>query len=110
MITHDLSQRVFQNLPFQEPVTYYHRTGGDSFTPYSVNRARKKKVDQKDSSFAAELLAVADLMWQITTDMLPVVPVSDDKLTDGGGTTWIVLAATQQLNGSVFNILTRQGV
>lgn len=104
------ASRIPKFVPFQEAVTYYARTSGDSFTSYSVTRAHRKKIDLKDGSFAPEILVTADLIWSICADYLSVTPKQDDYLTDSSGTKWVVLSQVQQFNGRIFNLLCRRGV
>ena len=111
MIKHSTAQRITKIVPFQEPVTYFQRTSGDTFSaPITVARARRKKVDLSDTSFSPELLAVANLVWEITAEYIPVAPVTDDYLVDSTNVKWIPIGVTTQFNGQVFLLLCKQGV
>ena len=110
VINRSTASRFPRIIPFQEPVTFYHRTGGDSFTSYSVGCARRKKVYRQDARFSQELLVTADLVWQITSDQLAVTPATDDYLVDGSNVGWQLVEVVAQMNGTVFNCLARRRV
>lgn len=99
--------KLTQFEPFQEAVTYFSRTGADTYTNYSVSRARRKKVQKRRNG---DGLQAVDLVWQITSFYLTVEPKKDDYLTDASAVKWIVTDVTEQFHGNVYNLTTRQGV
>ena len=52
-------------------------------TNYTVARARRKKVNKRDTSFDKDLLAVAELVWQVADQYLSVTPNNDDRTSPG---------------------------
>jgi len=114
-IRHTTANRVAIIVPFQEPITYYARSEtdfviSDDFTAYSVDRARRKKVQKQDWPGVGVLLNQAELVWQIVKTYIAVEPHTDDFLVDGTGQGWTVLKATEQFNGQVYNLLCRKRV
>ncbi len=107
MIDRYTGRLVPRFLPFQEPVTYYSRTGPDGYTPYFVFRARRKKLRKER---LPDLLQRAEVVWQVASDQLPAVPMKDDYLTDEAGASWVVVEVVGQLNGQVYNLLCREKV
>jgi hypothetical protein len=109
MIHHSTASRIVQIVPFQDTITYYDRTGTDTFTSYtSLGHRKKTKKERTDDK--EQLLATTEVVWQIIAANLPVTPQKDDYLVDENNVSWYVTEVVGQFNGAVWNLMTRQGV
>jgi hypothetical protein len=89
---------------FLEPIQLQYDAGGSA----TIEAALRRAVSPLEAEASGGQLTVADVVWHIPAAALMTVPAPDDRILDGDGLLWTIVAVQRAIGGAKWRCASRR--